>query len=361
MSDQITNQEPANKPALANKQLLQEKVLGDFTQYEINTLKSTIANGLNNSEFALFINTCASAGLNPFLKQITPIVYDSDKNGRRFDIQVPVEGIEHLARKKEGWAGYDLQLVCENDTFKAKRDKESGNWIIEEHEFAFPRGRTMGAYCIVPRKGFKDVVIFMEVSEVAHLTEDYRTKMMWGKWFNDMFKKHVKKRGLREQFGIEIDDMSDLSSGPDQYENDIPSYKPQERKDIVTNEEEETEFDEGAAVSDLWAEIEDYMISGGISEEQGREISMQRFNGCPPEELDPQQLAAFKRFIELEIDRNNKHQEAQAAEIKQEKESVIEEEPKEKETPQEPAKKDLNEAKSLDDAIDFFGQQELEF
>jgi recombination protein RecT len=371
-NEQIKNQEPANKPAQVDKKTLQEKVLGNFTQYDINTLKSTIAVGLNNAEFGLFLNTCVASGLNPFLKQVIPVVYESEKNGRRFDIQVPVEGIEHLARQKEGWLGYDLQLVCENDSFNAGRDSETGNWIILEHNFSFPRGRTMGAYCIVKRQGFKDVVIFMEVTEVQHLLDHYKTKTMWEKWFNDMFKKHVKKRALREQFGIEIDDMSDMSSGPDQYENNnIPDYKPQERQEIQQEEEPALDYDEMRR--EIWDKISELMEQNKLSQEDALEICKRRFNGRDPQALNDQELAAFAKFLELEGQQlravrqkeakqaaSYQHREGAAAEVAEHgQEAEIEPEPdKEEQEPQEPEKAQEEPKKQVEE-LDFFEQMEL--
>lgn len=357
-----------------NKQLLQEKVLGQFTQYDINTLKQTLAATLNPAEFGLFLNTCVATGLNPFLKQVIPVVYESQKNGRRFDIQVPVEGIEHLARQKEGWLGYDLQLVCENDVFKAKRDKESGNWVIDEHEIQFPRGKTMGAYCIVPRAGFKDVVIFMERTEVEHLLQDYKTQKMWSNWFNDMFKKHVKKRGLREQFGIEIDDMSDLNSGPEKFENNIPAYNPQpQQRQEILQEDPEPELED--MVAEVWEKITALVDQFGIEQQEALEICKRRFNGKDPYELNEQELAAYCRFLELEGQTKKahalkekkqaasyQHREsaaktiAEAATIEQHEEKeepLIVEEPKEEKAPGKPK----NELDSFLDDLDTMFEQ----
>jgi len=324
-----------NTEQQTNKQLLSEKVLGQFTQYDINTLKQTLAAGLNSAEFGLFLNTCVATGLNPFLKQVIPVVYDG-KNGRRFDIQVPVEGIEHLARQKDGWQGYDLQLVCENDSFTARRDKESGQWVIEEHVLTFPRGKTMGAYCIVPRQGFKDVVVFMGVDEVAHLLEDFKTKNMWSKWYNDMIKKHIKKRALREQFGIEIDDMSDLNSGPEQYENNIPAFKQQERKEIV-QDEQAPDFDEAAEVKNIWEQISALMDQYNINNLEALDISKRRFNGRQPYDLNGQELAAYMKFIELEgqvkqAQAKKAQQKAQEAEIEEIEADIIQEAPEKPKT-----------------------------
>lgn len=346
-----------------NKSLLQEKVLGQFTQYDINTLKQTLAATLNPAEFGLFLNTCVATGLNPFLKQVIPVVYEG-KNGRRFDIQVPVEGIEHLARQKEGWQGYNMQLVCENDHFQAKWDNEAWQWIIVKHEIAFPRGKTMGAYCIVPRAGFKDVVIFMEVTEVQHLLQDFKTKNMWNNWFNDMFKKHVKKRGLREQFGIEIDDMSDLNSGPEKYENNIPAYNPQQQRQEIQQEQPTTEAELADMEQEIWDKIGSLMEQYHLSQEDAIEISKRRFNAKVPKELNGQELAAYCRFIELEGQTKKAHEQKEkkqheAAIIEQfeeKEEPVIVEEPKE-EKAQEKPKDELD--SFLDDLDNMFEQGRL--
>lgn len=359
-NEQLQGQEPATKPAQVDNKMLKDKVVGQFTQYDINTLKSTIAAGLNNPEFNLFLNTCVATGLNPFLKQIIPVVYESQKNGRRFDIQVPVEGIEHLARQKEGWLGYEVQLVCEKDNFLISRDKENENWIVAQHEVSFPRGRIMGCYCIAKRKGFKDVTVIMDLSEVQHLTQDFRTKNMWEKWLGDMFKKHVKKRALREQFGIEIDDMSDLNNGPETYENTIPAYNNAAKKEIQNIEPitEEEELDLEQALIELWDDIGAMMHKFNISQEAAVDISKRRFNGKTPKQLNPQELAAFKRFIELE---------GQVTKAKKGKEAQIEPETwqiEEKEPPRVPkeaeAEKQPEKAKDdIEEIEDFFEQGEL--
>ncbi|WP_257145407.1 hypothetical protein [Bacillus cereus] len=43
-----------------------DKVLGNFTKSELDTIKSTIAAGTTNDKFALFVQTCVNSGLNHF-------------------------------------------------------------------------------------------------------------------------------------------------------------------------------------------------------------------------------------------------------------------------------------------------------
>ena len=115
-----------------------DKVIGNFTKSELDTIKSTIATGTTNEQFALFVQTCVNSELNPFLNHIYCIVY-----GGKMSIQVSVEGVLHLARQKNGYKGIDVQTVHENDEFEADRSQE-GEWIIRKHQVKFPRGKVIG-------------------------------------------------------------------------------------------------------------------------------------------------------------------------------------------------------------------------
>ncbi|MGG0219387.1 recombinase RecT [Bacillus mycoides] len=80
-----------------------DKVIGNFTKLELDTIKNTIATGTTNEQFSLFVQTCVNSELNPFLNHIYCIVY-----GRKMSIQVSVEGVLHLARQKNGYKGISM-------------------------------------------------------------------------------------------------------------------------------------------------------------------------------------------------------------------------------------------------------------
>lgn len=297
---------------------LQTKVLGNFTQYDINTMRNSIAAGLTSGEFNLFINTAINAGLNPFLGHITPVIYSPENpEKRKLNIQIAVEGIEHLARQKKGWLGVETQLIHEKDTFKAKRDKETGGWIIEEHEIGFPRGRVIAGYSIARREGFKDTYLFMEVDEVEKLKNEYPHSKMWGKWFNDMFKKHIKKRALREQFGIELDDMEN-AAGSAAVPDDVPGDYTKERQEI---NQDDTEPDPEEAFKALMAEMDRLTKEYGLKQNDIHDIKLRRLNLQPSDAMNDQQAAALKKFIELEgpgiQEKRKALKEASEAEIKE--------------------------------------------
>lgn len=199
-------------------------LVSSFSQTELDTLKQTIARGTTNEQFALFVQTCANSGLNPFLNHIHCIVYDSQKNGPTMSLQIAVEGILYLARKTEGYKGIDCQLIHENDEFKFNaKTKEI------DHEIGFPRGKVIGGYAVAKRDGFEDLVVLMETNEVEHMLKG-RNGHMWKDWFNDMFKKHIMKRAAKLQYGIEIaEEDNQVGSVSD----NIPEYKPQERRDVT--------------------------------------------------------------------------------------------------------------------------------
>lgn len=206
--------------------------IGSWSIEDIETMKHTLAAGTSDSQFQLFLRTAHASGLNPFLNHIYAIVYQG-----KMSLQIGIEGIAYLAKQHEGYRGYDAQIVCENDTFKAKKstiyNAETGEredeWVIVEHEVGFPRGKIIGAYAIAYRDGFPPFTVLMDWEEVAHFQASQipNQKTMWTKYTADMFKKHVAKRALKGQFGIDIneDDISMTGST-------IPEYEPT-RRDIT--------------------------------------------------------------------------------------------------------------------------------
>jgi recombination protein RecT len=136
-------------------------------------------------------------------------------------IQISVEGIMFLAKRVEGYAGIDVQLVYEGDEFRAKRvrgDDGKHFWDVE-HEMGPQDGRVIGCYAFAYREGFPAVYEYMKAAEVQHhLTGNNAAN--WKKYFNDFFKKTVVKRAAKRQYGIEIaeDDAPVGESAPAPYE-----------------------------------------------------------------------------------------------------------------------------------------------
>ncbi|MEB9683744.1 hypothetical protein BK742_13810 [Bacillus thuringiensis serovar pingluonsis] len=277
-----------NQVAVSNTQA----VVGSFTQSELDTLKSTIAAGTSNEQFALFVQTCVNSELNPFLNHIFCIVY-----GNKMSIQISVEGVLHLARQKSGYKGIDVQTVHENDEFDAERTSE-GEWIIKNHKVKFPRGQVVGCYAVAQREGFKDVVVLMETNEVDHMKSG-TNKHMWNNWYNDMFKKHVMKRAAKLQYGIEINEDESVGSNPVEQ---VDSYQPGTRLDITPTQ---LQVEEGKTVTQVserenqWSYINGKLQEYDMTKDDLKAIIKEKFNK-KPNDLSLQEVVALSKFIDLE-------------------------------------------------------------
>ncbi|PFJ14747.1 hypothetical protein COD67_07045 [Bacillus cereus] len=281
-----------------------EKVIGNFTKLELDTIKNTIATGTTNEQFSLFVQTCVNSELNPFLNHIYCIVY-----GGKMSIQVSVEGVLHLARQKNGYKGIDVQTVHENDEFEADRSQE-GEWIIRKHQVKFPRGKVIGCYAVAQRDGFKDVVVMMETDEVIHM-KNGTNKHMWNNWFNDMFKKHAMKRAAKLQYGIEINEDEAVSSSPI---DSVPSYEPEKRVDITPNKPNQIQVEDGETVdqeaelkkkqSEVMTKLSEY----NMTNDDLQEIAVKHFK-VPAAELNLQQLTGLVKSLGLEHKKRVKEQE----------------------------------------------------
>lgn len=201
-----------------------QAVVGGFSQSELDTLKSTIAKGTSNEQFALFVQTCARSGLNPFLNQIHCIVYNG-KDGPVMSIQIAVEGVVGLGKKHPQYKGFIASEIRQNDYFKAKI--HTGE--VEHEPDVMNPGETIGAYCIAYRENAPNVLVIVRRDQVEHLLKG-RNGQMWRDYLDDMIVKHAIKRAFKRQFGIEVSE--DEYVQPNSIDN-TPSYEPPARRDIT--------------------------------------------------------------------------------------------------------------------------------
>jgi recombination protein RecT len=220
---------------MSNNQLsvYQSFAFGDLSPQDVITIRETIGKDCNESQFKLFMAISKNAGANPILNEIYPAV----RSGQ-LTVQFGVDFYVRKAKETDGYQGYDVQLVHENDEFKMHQEKdEDGRYfmVIDEHSFGFPRGKVIGGYAFAYKKGFKPFSVIMEVDEVEHFKRSQigMQKTMWTNYFNDMFKKHMSRRALKAAFNLNFDDeeLNENKGG-----DNIPGYQ-QQRKDITPNQE----------------------------------------------------------------------------------------------------------------------------
>ncbi|WP_018664592.1 RecT family recombinase [Heyndrickxia acidiproducens] len=221
---------------MANNQLAiySGMAFGELTQQDVATIRETIGKDCNESQFKLFMSIAKNAGANPILNEIYPAV----RSGQ-LTVQFGIDFYVRKAKETEGYQGYDVQLVHENDEFKMHQEKdEDGRYyiVIDEHSWGFPRGKVIGGYAIAYKEGFKPFTVVMEVDEVEHFKRSNigMQKTMWTNYFNDMFKKHMVRRALKAAFNLNFDDEEVAVDGPGS--DGIPEYNPA-RKDVTPQPE----------------------------------------------------------------------------------------------------------------------------
>lgn len=200
---------------------------GELTEQDIVTVRETIAKDCNESQFRLFMGIAKVSGANPILGEIHPSVFQG-----KLTVQFGIDFHIRKAKETEGYLGYDVQLVHENDTFKmSQKQTDDGRYyaVIEEHSWGFPRGKVIGGYAAAYKEGLAPFTVVMDVEEVEHFKRSNigMQKTMWTNYFNDMFKKHMVRRALKAAFGLRFDDMDAVESAS------LSDYEPPQRKDIT--------------------------------------------------------------------------------------------------------------------------------
>ncbi|MGD6832550.1 RecT family recombinase [Sutcliffiella halmapala] len=262
-----------------------------FTQKELDVVVNSIAKNATNEELALFIQICKHNGLDPFKNHIYFIKY-----GNQMSIQVSVEGIQYLAQQREDYRGVTTQLVHENDEIEFAVDENTQELRVVKHSFKFPRGKVAACYAIARREGFPDKLVIIEREEVEHLSK--KSGSQWNTYFNDMFKKHVLKRALKAQFGIDVDDQDQ--------QQEMDSYQPRERVDITPENSKSISVNEGEvidaddALAKIWADIQGMVNDRGVSKEDLKDYIQEKFQK-KSKELTLQQVVGLKKMLDFDF------------------------------------------------------------
>jgi phage recombination protein Bet len=81
-----------------------------FTESQIDTIRRTIAPGVNDSELHLFVEYCKRTGLDPFSRQIYAL-----RVGGKMSIQTSIDGFRVIAERAGDYAGQDGPFWCGTD------------------------------------------------------------------------------------------------------------------------------------------------------------------------------------------------------------------------------------------------------
>lgn len=162
-----------------------------MTPEEVSILKSTIAKGCSDLELQLFLRVCDRTGLDPFAKQICPVMrWDKKENRNVMAIQVQVDGYRVLAQRTGEYGGSDRPLFDEGLT-------------LYEHKKS---GRGKPTTCMVTVYRVNQGVRCPYTAEIAW--DDFypgdKLGFMWNNKPYQMLVKTVESQALRKAFQIEL-------------------------------------------------------------------------------------------------------------------------------------------------------------
>jgi len=114
-----------------------------FTPDQMQLMKDTVAKGVSDNEFMLFMHLAQHYGLDPFAKEVWCIKYGNNPA----TIFTSRDGYLKIASRDPQMNGIQSDAVCENDTFRRLADG------TPEHIYGLPdRGALVGAWAMVHRK-----------------------------------------------------------------------------------------------------------------------------------------------------------------------------------------------------------------
>lgn len=274
----------------------EEVVVGSYTQKHLDTLKSTIAKGTSNEQFALFVQTCVRTGLDPFLNQIFCIVFNG-KDGPVMSMQIAVEGIVALAKKHPQYKGFIASEIRANDHFKAKM--HTGE--VEHEPDVMNPGETIGAYCIAYREDAPNILVIVRRDQIEHLVKG-RNGQMWKDYFDDMIVKHAIKRAFKRQYGIEVSEDEPTAAPAEN--------SPYERRDItpetppppaITQPEVIDPDTEESEKQQLKAEMKQKYKQLGITDKEAMGAHMQEFCKTKGSEPTIAEIKGYLKIMDLQI------------------------------------------------------------
>ena len=168
------------------------KKVSEITGYEPNqvaVIADQIAKGANSFELAYFLNVCKDMDLSPFKKEIW--AYKDNKGN--LIIFAGRDGLLSKAQKNPLFNGLRSSEVRENDDCSIDIPNGKINHFFKPSE---DRGKIIGAYCFVFRKGGEPLVEWVDFDAY---NKGYST------WKSDpvaMIKKVAESHALKKAFGL---------------------------------------------------------------------------------------------------------------------------------------------------------------
>lgn len=157
-------------------------------QNKVEQIKKIFAPTLSSLEFEFFMGLGKATGLNPFTREIWAVKYGNSAA----QVFVGRDGYRIAAQRHPSYDYHQCDAVYDNDQFRIAQGEVEHSYGLKN------RGKLIGAYCIVKRKGAeKPIYVFVELSE-------YTTgKSLWNEQTGKpatMIKKVAEAQALRMAF-----------------------------------------------------------------------------------------------------------------------------------------------------------------
>jgi phage recombination protein Bet len=196
-----------------------------FNREQLDLLKNTIAAGTSDLEFELFTQVCKATGLNPFARQIHPVmrrVKDGDKWVDRMTIQTGIDGFRLIAQRTGEYRGQVGPEWCGPD----------GAWRDVWLETDPPAAARVGIW----REGFVEPVWGVATwKSYCQTRQDGQATAQWARQGDNMLAKCAEAQGLRKAFPQELsglysdEEMQQADSGAGDGEPRKPNQAPPKR------------------------------------------------------------------------------------------------------------------------------------
>jgi phage recombination protein Bet len=151
-------------------------------------IRRTFAPTLTQPEFAMFVGLGKSLGANPFNREIWAVKYGNNPAqiflGRDF--------YRRKAQEEPDYRGHQVDVVYSNDVYKVINGMPQHSYNLKD------RGKLVGAYCVVYRRGCEPYPVFCEFQE--YFAGGNAKPNLWDKKPATMIKKVAEAQGLRGAF-----------------------------------------------------------------------------------------------------------------------------------------------------------------
>lgn len=199
------------------------------TEKQIEEIKKIFAPNLSTTEFQLFVEMGKSTGLNPFLKEIWAVKYNSSAA----QIFIGRDGYRKIAQRHPDYDYHYVESVYSNDEFSCKDG-------VYNHSFNLKnRGELIGAYCQVKRKSSsRPFIVFVNFNEYNTNQSLWKTKPV------TMIKKVPESQCLRMAFPDLFSGTYDESEDWVENHNDDTSSKQSKSAQLPNGKKEALKFGE---------------------------------------------------------------------------------------------------------------------